>query len=609
MSSQDESKKAQRKLSLLPRRIQTMIIVIFTAVSLVSISLLGISLLRMFTERMEQSTEEAMEQLIRQVGMEVENDLHDMRSLSDTLYYTVIKDKDFAVDSISTEMNLLYEENQEDVVSIALYQKNGNLIGAVPNSTEKLTVNAEDQMWFLAALGKVENLHFSTPHVQNLFRSSTMEYSWVISVSRAVDLTLDGRQSTGVLLVDMNYSSLEQMLDDVNEETSGTYLYLVHPNGNLIYHPEKDLIDAGIKSENYETAAEYTDGIHEEEFEGQKRIVIVDTISYTGWKLVGVIPMSTFNLSIQKTRAYVVLFAALMMLGALIMNQYFARRISDPIVRLNDAIQNIETGFTLDDSVFEGGSEEVENLGRSIQAYLSEIRRLMDHIVTEQESKRKSELDALQSQINPHFLYNTLDSIVWMIEGGRQQEAVTMITDLAKFFRLSLSKGKTIISVKDELSHAKTYMNIQKVRYKNAFEVEFDSEGDVEDYCIVKLVVQPILENALYHGMKDVEEDGKIRVHAWRDADDIYIEVSDNGYGMSEEEAAGLLTGEEKEFSTKKGSGVGVLNVHRRIQLRFGEQYGLSVASELDEGTTVTIHIPAVPFTKENQERLEEGLK
>ena len=261
--------------------------------------------------------------------------------------------------------------------------------------------------------------------------------------------------------------------------------------------------------------------------------------------------------------------------------------------------------FNLNPDIYVGGSLEVEHLGMTLRSTVEQLRQLMDDIVKEQEKKRKSELDALQSQINPHFLYNTLDSIVWMIEGERYQDAVFMITQLASLFRISLSRGKTIISIADEIKHAKNYMNIQKVRYKNSFSVEFDIDEEIMQCCTVKLVIQPLLENAIYYGVEGMDGDGEIKVKGYRKDQDIYIEVSDNGFGMPQDVVGALLT--ENERVPKKGSGVGLINVYNRIRLRFGNAYRLEIESIPDEGTIVRIHLPYVIYSSENVELLENG--
>ena len=230
------------------------------------------------------------------------------------------------------------------------------------------------------------------------------------------------------------------------------------------------------------------------------------------------------------------------------------------------------------------------------------MKDLMDKMVREQEDKRKSELDALQSQINPHFLYNTLNSVVWMVECEQYREALSMVKALAKLFRISLSKGNSIITIEDELTHAQNYMSIQQMLYRNKFCVKIDVEPAIRGCITIKLIVQPILENAIYHGMEFMDGEGEITVHGYEKDGDIYIEVSDNGMGIPEETIESLLT--DKSRARGKGSGIGLWNVNQRIALYFKGDYGLSIKSELDEGTTVTIHLPKILY---EDYRREEG--
>ena len=201
----------------------------------------------------------------------------------------------------------------------------------------------------------------------------------------------------------------------------------------------------------------------------------------------------------------------------------------------------------------------------------------------------------LQSQINPHFLYNTLDSVVWMTENGRTQEAVVMLTALARFFRISLSKGSNIIPIGDEIEHARNYLTIQKMRYKNKFSADIYAEPGIEKLYTIKLIIQPILENAIYHGMEYADGEGEIHIRAFRAGGDVVIEVEDNGPGMSEEVVEQLLKPSGEASAPKaKGSGIGFRNVHQRIQLTFGKEYGLTIRSEPDNGTVVQIRLPAL---------------
>ena len=583
------------------RSMQMTISISFTILSVCCMCLLGVMLYQQFTRKAENLTVENSRQLLNQTTINLEDYLRNMRRISDAMYYTVIKNTDIGSESLEDSMNLLYEANKDKLVSVACYTNDGKLTEASPIATEKPGVDVKSQKWFQDAAGELENFHFSTPHVQNLFDDPSYRYYWVVSLSRTVELTRNGNSMLGVLLVDMNYSSIEQLLEKANTDTSGEYVYLMAPDGEIIYHPKQNLIHMGLYEENNTEAAGYEDTTVKENFHGEKRLVTVKTISYTGWKLISVVPMKSFSMGMTGMRNLVVLLVALTVLAVVILNQMVSARISKPLRRLNDSVKEWEAG-NMNPDIYIGGSMEVEHLGKTLRSTVAQIRQLMDDIVVEQEEKRKSELDALQSQINPHFLYNTLDSIVWMITGERYDDAVFMITQLASLFRISLSKGKTVIKIEDEVKHARNYMNIQKIRYKNSFEVDFQIEEDILDGCIVKLVLQPLLENAIYYGMEFMDGEGEIHVRGYRKDKDVYLEVEDNGLGMPEEEAAELLNGKERPH--KHGSGVGLVNVHSRLKLRFGEAYGLVIHSCPDEGMMVQIHIP---YTVETQKFLESG--
>ena len=586
------------------RSMQMIISVSFTVLSVCCMCFLGVMLYQQFTRKAENLTVENSRQLLNQTTINLEDYLRNMRRISDAMYYTVIKNTDIGSESLDDSMTLLYEANKDKLVSIACYTNDGNLTAAAPIATEKRDVDVKEQEWFRDAAGELENFHFSTPHVQNLFDDPSFRYYWVVSLSRTVELTRNGTSMLGVLLVDMNYSSIEQLLEKANTDTSGEYVYLMAPDGEIIYHPKQNLIHMGLYQENNDRTAQYEDTTVKENFRGEKRLVTVKTISYTGWKLVSVVPMKSFSMGMTGMRNLVVLLVALTVLAAVLLNQLVSARISKPLRRLNDSVKEWESG-NMNPDIYAGGSMEVEHLGKTLRSTVAQIQQLMDDIVVEQEEKRKSELDALQSQINPHFLYNTLDSIVWMITGERYDDAVFMITQLASLFRISLSKGKTVIRIEEEVKHAQNYMNIQKIRYKNSFEVDFQIDEDIRDGCIVKLVLQPLLENAIYYGMEFMDGEGEIHVRGYRKDDDIYLEVEDNGLGMPEEEAAELLNGKERPH--KHGSGVGLINVHSRLKLRFGEEYGLIIHSCPDEGMMIQIHIPYIPYTAETQKILESG--
>lgn len=581
--------------------IQMVISLSFTIVAAVGILIMGLSLFWRFSATNRQSVAENSQRILAQANLNLDSYLRRMMRISDAVYYRVIKNTDLAQDSLTPSMNLLYEENRDSLVSLTVFTNRGEPVSSVPLSTLKSGVSPSGEDWFQAARQSMENFHFSTPHVQNLFDDPDRPYRWVVSLSRHVQLTRDGVTQGGVLLVDMSFAGIEQVCRDVALGNGG-YLYLIDGDGELIYHPRQQLIYTGLLEENNLTAAGYKDGSHMEEFQGQKRLVTVKTVGYTGWKLVGVAPEQSWtagSLQLAQFSLPLILFSIFLMA---FLNFWISARISDPIRQLEQSINELERGRDVD--IQETGCYEVRQLTHAVRSMVSTMRHLMDDIIEQEGQKRRSELDVLQSQINPHFLYNTLDSVIWMVESGRQEEAVQMVTSLARFFRISLSKGKNFIPLSDELEHGRHYMTIQEIRFKNKFSTDIQALPGTEDLYSLKLIVQPLLENAIYHGMASAEGEGRITVTAYREGEDLLIDVSDNGLGMRPEVAAALLDPATPNLSTSSGgSGIGIRNVHQRIQLTFGEQYGLTLFSEPDEGTLVRIRLPAL--TREKAQQLQ----
>ena len=575
------------KLRYWNHNLRVVIAASFTMIAVIGMLGIGVIFYSTYTKSAEEQTIEDNTQLVNQVELNLTNYLRNMMRISDSLYYNIIKDTDFYDETIDKEMTLLYEANKDNLVSIACFENDGTLVAATPVNTLKKNANITEQGWFVKALNKPENLHFSSSHVQNLFVDSNNRYYWVVSLSRSVEITKDGNTSEGILVVDMNFSGIERLFTKVNSGDM-CYMYLMDREGEIIYHPQQNLIYSELADENNELAIQYEDGTHEEEFLGQERIVVVKTVGYTGWKIVSVIPKENLYQNWNQINSVWITVLAIGILMMIVVNQYMSTTITRPIRKLEESVKQLELQYP--ERIYIGGSEEIRHLGKTIRSMVKQMRKLMDDVVREQEEKRKSELDALQSQINPHFLYNTLDSIVWMVESERYEEAISMVTALANLFRISLSKGKTIITIAEEFQHAKSYSSIQKVRFKNKFEVNFLLDEELEKYPIIKLVIQPLLENAMYYGMETMDGDGEILVTGYAKDGDIYIDVIDNGIGMPPEQVEKLLTGEN--YERKRGSGIGLRNVDQRIKLYFGEEYGLRIKSEPDVGTKITIHLP-----------------
>lgn len=578
------------------------IFIYFTVSALVAMLLSGIALYVQMSRQFTEVIQEESQAVLGQVNRSVDSYLRTIMKLSDSLYYGVIKNADLSTEEVNGQITLLYDNNKDSIANIALLSKGGELLEAVPAARLKTDLDVTKEEWFGNTLERTDNLHFTTPHVQYIFDNNENQYRWVITLTRAVEITHGKSTDQGILLIDIRYSSLQQILENIALGNQG-YLYMINGSGDLIYHPKMQLIETGQMSENIAAATGYRDGSYREEYNGEMRDVSVKFVGYTGWKLLSVTPEKGLSLSNLKMRLFVVFVVASFLLALVLINAFISSRITNPIQELEKSVNAIEEG-ELDTEVYTGGSYEIRHLGRSIGEMAKRIKTLMQDIVAEHESKRKSEFDTLQSQINPHFLYNTLDIIVWMIENEQKQEAVKVVTALARFFRISLSKGKNIIPVSDELEHVRNYLMIQQMRFKNKFTYVIEAEEDVMGLSCLKLLLQPLVENAIYHGMEFMDGDGEIHVRVYREEDDLWFWISDNGLGMTGEQVEGLLS-EKPHVSSRRGSGIGVKNVNERIKLYFGDSYGLAIESEPDEGTVIRIHLPAEIYT-ETVERKQE---
>ncbi len=292
-----------------------------------------------------------------------------------------------------------------------------------------------------------------------------------------------------------------------------------------------------------------------------------------------------------------------------------SRSIYIPIKKLHDVTAMI-TKNDLQVLVTHDNLDEVTELGISFNIMIGKIRELLDAKVKEQENLKKAELRALQAQINPHFLYNTLDTIIWMAESKKTEQVIEIVSALSNFFRISLSKGADWISVGEEIERTRSYLTIQRMRYQDIMDFRIELDAEVADNTVLKLILQPLVENALYHGIKNKRQGGTIIVRAKRKGtDEVLLEVEDDGIGFTPEKLAQLRAElEDDSGDIIMDSGFGIGNVNRRIRLYYGRQYGLSIRSEYNTGTCVSLVIPAKTedssaedIVAMNGEKIEEG--
>lgn len=587
------------------RGLRFVLSVSFSLAAIIGMLILGV----LITVRSEATTRNILAQdnelLLSQINVNLDRALRDAMRISESVYYHVIKNNDIDTAKIREDIALISDSNRGTLENISIFSETGALLASAPEQELKKGAAVADQPWFKGALATIENVHFSAPHVQQIFENFDGQHPWVVSISRSVQLSKQGAVSRGVLLIDLRYATIEQLLNSFDFSDSA-YIYLIDSAGDIIFHPRQQLIYSDLATENNLIHLGYSDGVHTEDYAGAERMVTVKTVAYTGWKIVAVKPLSELNDDRYALRLYssFLLFSAIFFL--LLINHVLSFYLTRPIKRLETQVLKLESGEALSFSADPGLSPEIFHLGRAIEALVLQQEQLRRDILREQEAKRRNELEALQAQINPHFLYNTLDSIIWMIESERYAGAVEMVSALARFFRLSLARGRSIISVSEELEQIKSYLAIQKVRYRNQFSYTIEAEDEVLGRPTIKLIVQPLVENAILHGMGSLDEEGEIHIRAYRSGDFLFIDVADNGLGMNEEQRRRLLSGGAAPNLpvTSGGSGIGVANVNKRIKLFFGAAYGLEIFSEPDEGTTVRIRLP---WRKEEADGAGEG--
>lgn len=569
----------------------------FTATTVGITLIMGLSIYGRYMAQVKETMREENQAFLSQAGYQLTAHLRNAMKVSDTIYYSVLQGADLTEAPVSEAFQLLCDTNKDSIERITLFTTSGELLETVPAAKRRTAISITEQEWYLPTLEQGEEITFGKPQVERLFKKTFGEYTRSIPMTRVVQLERNGKQEEGILLIQLKLSSIKDVFSNILMG-GNSYLYLTDADGTILYHPHQELLESGYETpEAVDLQALEEKGFLQADAE---REYYLKTISNTGWRIIGVVQNEGISLNSFKS-GLLALFIALFFCSVMVLiNLYLSRKLSAPLQNLEEAVNQIEAG-NLDTKIEPSGFYEVWHLGNAINEMQDTLKQLMQDIVQEHEAKRRSELMVLQNQINPHFLYNTLDIIVWMIENEKREEAVDVVTALARFFRISLSKGKTIIPIGDEIEHVRNYLMIQEMRFKNRFTYTFQIEEDTERYGTVKLILQPIVENCIYHAMEFMDGDGEISVSVQKDGTDILFTVSDNGCGMTEDILERLLAGE----SVSKGKGgVGLQNVQERLQLVFGEKFQFSLFSEPDEGTTVCIRIPAILY----EELAERGL-
>lgn len=603
-----EGKKQIRHL-IQTRQLRTQMTII--VMSLVFFSVLVIASVSgaLMVKSMRSDTEQYTMQLLDQVIKNIEYYLGDMENLAAVTNRQPAVLKLLLNESLSEFNRSSYYLSSQDVqqvlkdlsyirreiLSIVIAGENGGVSSTSSYFSVNDGIDLKKTQWYVDALRRGGNANFSPPHLQEYTNSAQGP---VISLTRGISL-YSGGKPLGIISIDLSLETLSQICSSVSLGETG-YIFIVDEDGNYIYHPDARYVRRAWDTNSALSFDFEDDKLLNGVLSGRKtfttglapysgRYIICQKLTSSNWTAVGCVPYSEITKNAFRIGTTQLAFGAgAALIIAIVIAALLARMIFSPLNKLRMLMSMAEGGnFTIEADVVSGN--EIGQLSRGFNAMIERIQLLMTSVVQKEKEKRKAELAALQAQINPHFLYNTLDAIVWMAE-FKQPEAPVMADALAKLFRLSLSKGEDVVSIKQELEHVENYLIIQKMRYKTKFDYRIEAEDEALMQMVPKLIVQPLVENSIYHGIKAKRMKCQLLVRAFLDGGDVVIQVADDGVGMPQEKLERIVLSEN--VSDKAMGGIGVHNVIERIRLYYGEDFGVEYFSVETIGTVAEIRLP-----------------
>ena len=527
-----------------------------------------------YRSAMVQNARTSSAQAVSQVSNTVGNYLRDMEQAMGLVELSMEAGPDRRDGLLFTFLKF-----RPDVAAVTSYSPSGELLECWSLGREPREHMLQNLSFDLQRARSTDAPYMTPPHVVTMFEGW---YPWVVTMTEPVPQPGGG---AAWVSLDLSFSNISGCINNVSIGQRG-YCFLMDRAGDIVYHPQQQLLYAGLKAEDTAALAALEDGSYADD----TVIYSLTSVADSDWRVVGVSYVDELvNRNVREMLGLSLGLAILVLAAALLTSWLLSQLLSRPLRDLSAAMEDFERdagGFTYRPP---GGTREVRELSSSFGHMVLRIQQLMTTVRQEEVKLRKTELKALQAQINPHFLYNTLDSIAWMCEQGRSTDAVNMVHALARLFRISISRGHELIPIARELEHAEHYLEIQTCRYKNQFTYAFHVDPACLDYYCNKITLQPIIENAILHGLDLLVDEGHIDVQVCQEGEDILFCVQDNGVGMSPEQVSAIL-----EQDAQDRTGIGIKNVNDRLQIYFGKGYGLRIVSELDMGTRVEIRMPKI---------------
>lgn len=456
-------------------------------------------------------------------------------------------------------------KSHPDFLSIRLVTKDGRFITTGMEEEMATSADMMGQKWYQEALA-----HSNVPVIQSI---KNQKNQVVISISQEVKS--DTGEHLGVIRLDVDYHELEKYVKELSLGKNG-YAFVIQKDGTLIYHPDSEAFESVDKQMSVQDISNSPmDSMVSEDF-----FVHKIPIENSDWVLVGVSSFSRFKEDSVKLLGVVSIVGLVSLLMCMVGIFVVIRYQLLPVKKLGQVMKRVEDGDTTVRAE-QKGAQEFQVLASTFNQMLERIEFLMKEEKEQEALTRIYELKALTSQINPHFLYNTLDTIIWMAEFQDHQKVVDITKALSNYFRLSLNAGEEIVTLRQELEHVRQYLFIQKERYGDKLDYHIDELDGIPELTLPKIVLQPLVENAIYHGIKESERPGKITITVSKRDTFIDICIADNGVGM-----------EENTTSKKELGGVGLRNIQERLTLFFGESFSMEIQSEPNVYTKVYLHLP-----------------
>ena len=554
-------------------RITTILVaMVVGVVSIILCCCIGLFLNR-YRSAMVQSARTTTAQSVSQVSNTVGNYLRDMEQAMELVKQSMSESADNRDRLLAAFLNF-----RPDVVAVTSYSAEGELLDCWSLGREPRETIFQNLSFQLEKARAADGPYMTAPHVESIFEGY---YPWVVTMTAP----LEEEAEAAWVSLDLSFSSISSYINNVSIGQRG-YCFLMDREGNIVYHPQQQLLYAGLRSEHTAELAVLEDGAYDDD----TVIYSITSVADSDWRVVGVSYVDELvNRNVSEMIRLSMVLAVVVLAAAMLTSWLLSRLLGRSLRGLASAMESFETDADHFTYRPVGGTREVQELSDSFGHMVLRIQRLMSTVREEEVNLRKTELKALQAQINPHFLYNTLDSIAWMCEQGRNADAVKMVHALARLFRISISKGHELIPIAKEIEHAESYLQIQKYRYKNQFTYEFDVDPECLNYYCNKITLQPIIENAINHGLDLLVEEGRIDVRVCQDGGDIVFYVQDNGVGMSDEQIRTIM-----QHGPTDRTGIGIKNVNDRLKIYFGRNYGLHITSEPDVGTCVEIRMPKI---------------